>query len=134
MTSNFQRWWHISRSAVQKNPEFLFVFGDNLAQQGYGGQASACRGEPNVVGIPTKILPTMSDQAFFADSDLDMVRKRWDAVFARLAQHLQRGGTVVVPHGGVGTGRAKLQEKAPALWALLQLKFTQLEATAKKHA
>jgi len=128
-----QRWWHISRKKVEENPKFLFVFGDNIVQQGYGGQAAACRGEPNVVGIPTKFFPTNEDNAFFKDDDYKHVAAKWDAIFARLHQHLQRGGTVVIPHGGIGTGRARLKEKAPALWQLLQLKLALLDKAAHEN-
>lgn len=122
-----QRWWHISRGAVQRNPKFLFVFGDNMSGRGYGGQASACRGEPNVVGVPTKFFPTMEDIAFFDDDDYVQVAETWDKIFERLSKHLKAGGVVVLPHGGLGTGRAKLKEKSPALWQLLQLKIAMLE-------
>lgn len=120
-----QRWWHVSRKAVEANPKFLFVFGDNLTRE--AGSKSATRGEPNLVGVPTKFFGGDEDKAYFKDTDYKIVAKKWDEIFARLSQHLQQGGVVVIPHGGIGTGRAKLKEKAPALWQLLQLKLELLE-------
>ena len=68
-----QKSW-FTRADLQSNPEFLYAWGDNLARFGgannpKSGQAFACRGERNAVGIPTKHLPTMKDDAFFTDSD-----------------------------------------------------------------
>ena len=44
----------ITREFVRNHPDFIFVFGDNLAKKGLGGQAREMRGEPNAVGIATK--------------------------------------------------------------------------------
>ncbi|KKL05458.1 hypothetical protein LCGC14_2605850, partial [marine sediment metagenome] len=50
---------HITRQMLRDEPDTLFVFGDNMQRRGLGGQAFAMRGEPNAVGIPTKIFPSM---------------------------------------------------------------------------
>ncbi len=66
----------ITRQMVREHPDRLFVFGDNLARVGYGGQAREMRDEPNAVGIPTKKLPTMTEGAFFSDADVAGFRRR----------------------------------------------------------
>ncbi|MBK6589930.1 MAG: hypothetical protein IPG22_16715 [Acidobacteria bacterium] len=48
----------ITRAFVREHRDRIFLYGDNLTRRGFGGQAAAMRGEPNVVGIPTKKLPS----------------------------------------------------------------------------
>mgnify|MGYP001608883882 CR=1 FL=1 len=106
---------HITRAMLRAEPDTLFVFGDNMAARGLGGQAKEMRGEHNAVGIPTKRHPRMDDAAFLTDADLDAVRPIAQAAYRRLADHLKAGGTVVFPADGIGTGLAQLQERAPAV-------------------
>lgn len=119
-----QRAWY-TRAGIQANPGRLYVWGDNLARYGgahnpKSGQAFACRGERNAVGIPTKRLPSMKDEAFVYDSDMDEVRPEIDAAFDRLEAHLVAGGDIVWPADGIGTGRALLDRKAPLIWNYLE--------------
>lgn len=103
----------ITREFVQSNPDKLFIFGDNLARQGMGGQAREMRGEPNSLGIPTKRLPTYSPEAFLKDSDFNNVKPFIDKALQRISDFK---GTVVFPADGVGTGLAKLPESAPKVY------------------
>lgn len=118
---------HITRAMMRAEPRTLFAFGDNIGRKGYGGQAREMRGEPNAVGIPTKWLPSMSEDAFFKDSDFDRVRAAIEVPLGRLAQHLANGGVVVWPEDGIGTGLAELQMRAPRIYAYInaaRLAFT----------
>lgn len=119
----------ISRDYIKKHPRTIFLFGDNLAHRGFGGQAKEMRGEPNAVGIPTKRLPTMSRLAFFDDSMLYM-KKGWDILFKSIGEAVQDGGRfdeIVLPENGLGTGFSKMQEKCPKLLAYLNQKLKELE-------
>ena len=62
-----QKW--ITRDDLKSNRNQIYVFGDNMIREGYGGQAAAMRGEPNSFGIPTKWLPTNDTKAFFTDTE-----------------------------------------------------------------
>ena len=104
-----------SRAMLQSRPGDLFVFGDNMAFLGRGGQARECRGEPNAIGVVTKWRPSNDEDAFFCDADLDKVRWSIQASYRKLAEHIARGGVVVFPADGVGTGLADLQTRAPAI-------------------
>jgi hypothetical protein len=121
-----------ARQDLRRNPSWLFVFGDNLARSGLGGQAKECRGESNAVGIPTKRLPTMADQAFLSDADLAQVKPLIDEAFLRLVAHLKAGGVVILPQDGVGTGLARLEEKAPRIWRYLERCFARLQEIAQE--
>jgi hypothetical protein len=127
------------RSEIQANRQNLYVFGDNLARAGgapdasgwsnpRAGQAAACRNEPNAVGIPTKRAPSMREDAFFVDADLDQVRPVIQAEFRRLGDHLRAGGTVVLPSSGIGTDRAQLAERAPRIRAFVDRCFAHLRS------
>jgi hypothetical protein len=108
------------RSLLRARPDTLWVFGDNLAHKGRGGQAKECRGEPNAVGIPTKRRPSRDEDAYFVDSDFARAKPEIDAAFIRLADHLRTGGTVVLPAQGIGTGRAELERRAPRIHRYVQ--------------
>ncbi len=102
-----------TRDFAQRNPDKLFVFGDNLAQQGTGGQARELRGEPNALGIPTKRLPSYSSEAFLKDTDFVNVKPFIDRAIQKIADFK---GIVIFPSDGVGTGLAKLPETAPKIY------------------
>ena len=116
----------IRRDDLRQNRDRLYVFGDNYAQSGAGGQARECRGEPNAVGIPTKRTPSMDAAAFLTNEDLDEWRRRSFPAFNRLENALACGWTVVVPSDGVGTGLARLAQFAPAIDAEIKGRFDDL--------
>ena len=107
-----------TRALIRSQPKRLFVFGDNLARVGYGGQAAEARGELNVIGIATKRSP----RSFFTETEQDFVDAKEQIVkaFVILAEHLQAGHDVVWPKDGVGTGLAELPVRAPSIWEGLE--------------
>ena len=111
---------HITRQMLRDNPNTLFVFGDNMLGRGLGGQAAEMRGEPNAVGIPTKYMPGMGEADFFIDDDIRKAKPRIDAAFAKLLVHAAKGGEIVWPKDGIGTGLAELLKRAPKIWALIE--------------
>ena len=114
MPIRYQEW--ITREEVRANPRTLYVFGDNLAGTGYGGQAKEMRGEYNVIGIPTKDSP-----AFYAsDSKALEYLNVWVARFNQIYCWLDAGGDVVWPADGIGTGLADMSNRAPILWSMLE--------------
>ncbi len=107
---------YYSRAMIRNHPECLFVFGDNLARVGLRGQAHAARGEPNAVGIATKIVPSNAPNAFLKDSMLEEWREAEKANFEQLRRFGDTGGIIVWPIEGIGTGLAQLQKHAPLLF------------------
>lgn len=102
-----------TRAMIRATPDILYVFGDNVARRGFGGQAKEARGEPNAVGIPTK----MSPEAFLYDTQHLIVKEPIVEAFVKLAQHLRSGKDIVWPKDGVGTGLARLPFTGPAIFA-----------------
>ena len=117
----------ILRRHLIAQPSWTFVFGDNLERRGFGGQAKEMRGSKNAVGIPTKRRPEMDPTAFFQDYDAHEVLPIMGKEFGKLAARLLDGGTIVIPADGIGTGRAKLEEKAPKIYNYLIYQFAILK-------
>lgn len=117
----FQKW--ISRVDLKANPNVLYVFGDNMERAGLGGQAKEMRGEHNAIGIATKWAPNMNEDAFFKDSDFDIVKDQIDLDFTRLEDH---DGVVVIPLDGLGTGLSELPIRAPKIYAYINQKIRNL--------
>lgn len=110
----------IRRSDLRHEHDKLFVFGDNILQKGYGGQAREMRGEPNAIGIPTKKTPGMRSVDFFSDDDLELVKPLIEKAFSRLRMHIACGYVVVWPADGIGSGLAQLEKRAPKIAALIE--------------
>lgn len=107
----------ITRKEIRKNiAHHVYVFGDNLERKGFGGQAKHMRGEPNTVGIPTKKSP----YRYFTDEDYEDVIDIITVQFDMIDMYSRSGFIVVIPKAGIGTGKAKLAEKAPKIWKLIK--------------
>ena len=111
----------VLRNDARANPDAIFLFGDNDMRAGYGGQAEELRGEPNAVGIRTKLTPSWDEGAYFTDAGFDrftsMIRQDLEPVKRALACDPAR--IVVIPLDGLGTGRARMPRRAPRIFAFL---------------
>jgi hypothetical protein len=112
---------HMDVATLRANPEKFYLFGDNLQERGKRGQA-IIRDEPNAIGIPTKKRPSMNDDAFFTDTELASNQRAID----RALNKIPSGATVVIPEKGLGTGLARLEEKAPKTFEYLQTRLDEL--------
>lgn len=119
----------IMRDAVQEHPEILFVFADNMARRGFGGQAAAMRDEPNAIGVPTKWRPSTEDVAYFVDSDWEnpVVRQAIENAFSACRAALEAGRDVMIPKAGFGSDRAELPARAPRIDAEIKARIKALE-------
>jgi ribA/ribD-fused uncharacterized protein len=124
----------VRRAMLRAEPDTLFVFGDNMRRAGMGGQAAEMRGEPNAVGIPTKVAPSMAPDAFFTDADLPRALDAFAPAFARLEAHLRAGGKIVVPEAGIGGGLAQLAQRAPRIHEALTRAMDALDRQAAGDA
>lgn len=111
-----------TRAIIMVNPGVLFAFEDNLKRVGFGGQAKEARGCLNAIGIPTKISP----DKFIWDDDCEEpefrknIREPIIQAFGILRLHLRKGGTIVWPRDGVGTGLARLHITAPRVFNAIE--------------
>ena len=121
----YQKW--IKREDLRANPNVLYVFGDNEARIGHGGQAKEMRGEPNAVGIATKASPwvfwndaDLAEKSYIIDHDLV-------PLFAAAPNRI-----IVFPLDGVGTGLAQLSTRCPAIFSYLGRRLKALGKEAEK--
>lgn len=101
---------YIQRVDLKANPSVTYVFGDNEARVGFGGQAAEMRGEPNAIGIATKRSPS----EFWNQRETARQCAVIDADMAPLFSLMRQGRLIVFPLAGVGTGLAMLKLQAPA--------------------
>uniref|UniRef100_A0AB74UMK2 DUF7831 domain-containing protein n=1 Tax=Caulobacter phage BL57 TaxID=3348355 RepID=A0AB74UMK2_9VIRU len=126
----------IYREDLNRNREVLYVFGDNLVRLGMGGQAGHMRGEPNAVGVATKRAPGMHASDFF-DNDpvsVDAQCRIIDEDMRPLFEHVRKGGIVIWPSEGIGTGLSELPVRSPATAAYIEQKVIALMRVGKLHA
>jgi hypothetical protein len=116
MPIEYQKW--ITRADLRANPDKVYVFGDNMLRVGLGGQAKEMRGEPNAIGVVTKVRPDMKEDSFFTDHPAHFGEVAAD--LAKVWAMLQLGKTVVVPADGIGTGLSQLPQRAPKLDAAIK--------------
>lgn len=98
-----------SDADVKSNPDKIYVFGNNVNDTGKKGQA-IIRDNENAFGIVTKMKPATDKSAYFYDTKLEANKKAIDIDIQEIKED---GRTVVFPKDGLGTGLAKLKEKAP---------------------
>ena len=103
----------IYRADLRGNPNVLYVFGDNEARAGLGGQAAEMRNEPNAVGVRTKRTPGTGPGDYWSDDKFEKYAHFIEVDFAPVIDHLKRGGVVVIPLDGLGTGLSELSRRAP---------------------
>lgn len=105
---------YYTKEQVQANRDKWFVFGDNEERKGTGGQAKACRYEPNTIGIRTKRKPRQDADAYWTDETLDDNMSMIDEDFENVEGILTNTDwTVIFPADGFGTGLANLKDNAP---------------------
>lgn len=106
----------IYRADLKANPDVFYVFGDNERRVGLGGQAAEMRGEPNAIGVATLAAPGV----FWTATDTERQCGVINRDLTRVIVALNRNQIVVWPMDGIGTGLARLRDRAPATFAHLQ--------------
>ena len=106
----FNRDWNIDD--IKSNKNKLYIFGDNNARVGKGGQA-IIRDLPNTLGIRTKKGPSNKPVAFLSDNELDINIKNIREDILNIVYQMDKYSHVVLSSGGYGTGLAQLERFAP---------------------
>jgi hypothetical protein len=108
------RWY--APELCEQNIDKLYVFGDNAARYGMGGQA-CIRKEMNAIGIATKINPGvyMSDSEYF--KNIEIIN---NDIFNIRENYLNdMYNTIVFPAQGIGTGLSNMQQVCPRTFLYL---------------
>lgn len=121
----FDSFWTVAD--VRNNKDSLFIYGDNDIHLGNKGQA-IIRGEPNTAGIPTKKTPQSYSYAYYSDDDYERncnnITKAILDIKKKISIHKYK--FLVLPANGLGTGFAKLPEKAPKTFEFLEQSIDKL--------
>lgn len=115
----------ITRSDLRSTPIAEFVFGDNVARVGFGGQSGEMRGEPNAIGIPTMRSPGTLEREYFSDSN-ENDRNAMTGSLTSIISALDDCRVIYVPSKGLGTGHSELRTRAPRLYAELFYFFNRM--------
>lgn len=118
-----------SREEVAKQTDKVFLFGDNTNDRTNTHYVpsmtqAVIRGLPNAIGIDTKKNRGTGESSYFTDEDFDTFKAQVDNA---IQQALDSGKTIVIPEGGIGTGKAQLQQRAPKLFNYLQEQLNRLQ-------
>lgn len=116
----------IFRSDLKSNPSIMYLFGDNVDRKGLGGQAKEMRGEPNASGVATKRSPSNGDDAFFSDDDYPEAVRVIFSDLLPVVEFLKKGGVVIIPEDGLGTGLSELPTRAPKVNQYLESRLADL--------
>ena len=111
---------------IQKNSNKIFIFGDNLLKKGKLGQA-IIRELMNAFGIPTKKAPSTTTDSYFTDDELEDNKLYINAAFLKI----ETGKDIFLPQAGLGTGLAKLAEKAPETLKYIQSILSYMEENSE---
>lgn len=119
-----------TREAVAKQTDKVFLFGDNTNDRVNthyvpSSTQAVIRGLPNAIGIDTKKNRGTTEDSYFTDDDFDVFREQVDGA---VQQAINSGKTIVIPEGGIGTGKAQLERRAPKLFSYLQTKLQELSS------
>lgn len=123
-----------TRAEVEADSENIYVFGDNAADSFSGYVPSTTqaviRGLPNAFGILTKHDRKLSQESFISDEDFELYTFYLHNAIFILKNKLKAGKNVYVPMKDgqilLGTGKAKMPEKAPMCFELLCETFKEL--------
>lgn len=124
-----------NREDVAKQSDKVFLFGDNTNDRVNTHHVptmtqAVIRGLPNAIGIDTKKNRGTSEDSYFTDADFDTFKAQVDEAIQKA---IDSGKTIVIPEGGIGTGKAQLEKRAPKLFAYLQDKLKSLRMSTESE-
>ncbi len=118
-----------TREDVAKQSDKVFLFGDNTDDRVNTHHVptmtqAVIRGLDNAIGIDTKKNRGTSENSYFTDADFDTFKAQVDEAIQKA---IDSGKTIVIPEGGIGTGKAQLERRAPKLFTYLQDRLSSLK-------
>jgi hypothetical protein len=122
---------HTYRKHIKNNPSILFVFGDNDQRKGFGGMAKEFRGEENSIGIRTKKYPSMQEDSFYTDKEFEENKAKIDEDISLIKEKFKSYIAIIIPKG-IGSGYAKLEQKAPTTYKYLKDQLHNLKKGIEK--
>jgi hypothetical protein len=122
----------IFRLDLRANLDVYYLFADNEQRTGLGGQAKEMRGEPNAIGIRTKVAPNIDIDSYWSDENLQSNIQKLYEDFLPVKYLLEQNKVVVIPLDGFGTGLAELPRRAPKTLKYIELVINKLHERFNK--
>ena len=118
-----------TRDQVAEQSDKVFLFGDNTQDRTITKYVpsmtqAVIRGLDNAIGIDTKKDRGTEKSSYFTDEDFEEFKKQ---INEAIKQAIDSGKIIVIPEGGIGTGKAQLKERAPKLYNYLQEQLARLQ-------
>ena len=116
-----------------KEPNKLYVFGDNTWRVGKGGQA-VIRDLINVFGIATKVAPGVNNWDYFKDelNTLSVIFKDISNL-VHICSH-KRYKFLIFPKEGLGTGLSEMPTRAPESYKIMVQCLNEIFGTTYEHS
>lgn len=92
----------ITKSFLRANPNYIFVYGDNLLRKGKGG-AAKLRDEPNTYGFITKKAPNNNNGSFYKP---DEYKQKFEVELRRLIKKIENNPDKIFLISKLGGGLA----------------------------
>ena len=107
---------------VKQNPGTIFVFEDSLIKKEAEEGGDLCHLK-NTHGIPTRRLPSKTEEAFFGKKEHEQEESQAiaEALDTLHKKHFLKGKQIVFPKNGLGTGIANLKEKKPEFYLFINM-------------
>jgi len=92
----------ITKEYLRKNPNTIFVYGDNRLRKGFAG-AAMFRSEPNTYGFITKKYPNNNDDSFYKPEEY---RKVFEKELSKLEFEIRKSPNTLWLISQLGSGLA----------------------------
>lgn len=118
-----------TREEVQNDPGRVYLFGDNTKDRVFTHHVpritqAVIRGLPNAIGIDTKHDRYQGQDSYLSDEkDYEWFKRHVDN---QIELAVSFNLPIVIPKGGIGTGKAQLPTRAPRCYAYLENKLNVL--------
>lgn len=113
--------WFWTREYVASQKDKVFLFGDNTNDRVNtkyipSSTQAVIRWLPNAIGIDTKKDRWIWFSSYFTNADFNIFKEQVDEAISKAKASWK---TIIIPADWIGTGKAKLEERAPKLFEYL---------------
>lgn len=114
--------YHISHKFIVSNPQWIFVYGCDILNKSFFGQAYACGNEPNTFGVPTMHKYCASGPKYFHDESYGIWKPRIDEAIDRIDTTKP-----VIVFRRIGEGCSNMKAMAPGLFEYMKGRLKEIE-------
>jgi len=111
----------ITRKFIQLHPEWIFLYGHDLAGKGTFGQAWEAHNEPNTYPIPT-CYKMCKNSMYFQDSQYEEITGYLIFAFVHLPKDKP-----IIPFPKIGEGYSRMKELAPKCFKYMKQELDKIK-------